>query len=148
MHAALSNEKEEKYFDRTFLARRSLVRGVRDSDMSSVDARSPQEEGGSGENPLLVSRNLARSHVGRIRKDTEVALSLSPREAHGAQRLGRSIGDGGPLHSVTLELSVEGHTACVYTTHKYIYIYMNTHTRVRASMCGARNSERGQVRKE
>lgn len=82
-------------------------------------------------NPLLVSRNLARSHVGRIRKDTEVAPSLSPREAHGAQRLGRSIGDGGPLHSVTLELSVEGHTACVYTD---AYIYTHTHTRVRASM--------------
>lgn len=68
-----------------------------------------------------LARSLASSLVGRVRKDTEVAPSLSPGETHGTQRLGRSIGDGGhppppPLpHSVTLELSVEGHTTCLHT---------------------------------
>lgn len=66
--------------------------------------------------PPYLATSLARflslsqsSLVDRIRKETEVAPSLSLREL-AAQRLGRSIGNGGPpSYSVTLELSVEGH---------------------------------------
>lgn len=83
----------------------------------------------------LSGRIYTRRHRGRA---VSIFLRDSRRAASRAVHRRRWPRSPSPPHSVTLELSVEGHTACVHNRDETRGVYICAHARV----CGARNRER------
>lgn len=87
----------------------------------------PKEEEGNGKNRLLVPQSVPRSLASSSLSSVAYEKTQRSRRLYLPERLTVRSVSGGPSatvatppppplsHSVTLELSVEGHTACLYT---------------------------------
>lgn len=119
--------------------------------MSSVDEGCRRRKKETGRIVSSLARTLASFLVGRIRKDTQrshrlyLPKRLTARSVSGGPSATVATPPSPPLpHSVTLELSVEGHTTCLYTQAQ-AHVYACTHART--SVYDARKRKRKRTHK-